>query len=147
LVHSGHPVRIRGEDYDKEGQGRCAACQVNTPTPRQNRYYQRTFCGKKLEIIFAAYRRTSKYLIVNIDTLEAIVAEAILSAPAQLCGVAETHRKLLNDKALCRDFRAKSLQLQSWNRQSKLLSIRSSSAGDKVRLETGALPPHEFVPN
>jgi hypothetical protein len=80
----------------------------------------------------------------RIDRLEPIEAEAILTAPAWLSGVSESHRTLLNDRALEAQHGEKVVELQSLEQAIEAAESAVDAARDEIRLELGYFDPHRF---
>jgi hypothetical protein len=76
--------------------------------------------------------------------MEPIVAEAILTAPAWLSGVSDSHRALLTDMALQAQHGAAIAELQELERAIEFAASAVETGRDEIRLETGVLDPAQF---
>jgi hypothetical protein len=85
-----------------------------------------------------------KYLVGNLDNLPPVVAEAILTAPPELSGIAETHRALLTEKALEAQHPGEVAQVSELQRAIEVAERAVEIARDEVRIEAGVMDPNEF---
>jgi hypothetical protein len=84
------------------------------------------------------------FITENIDLIDPIVAEAIVTAPSWLSGVSDSHRNLLTDKALTAQHGAEMAELQELERGIVVAESTVETGRDEVRLETGVFDPHQF---
>jgi hypothetical protein len=72
------------------------------------------------------------------------VAEAILTAPPELSGIAETHRALLTEKALEAQHPGEMAQVSELQHAIEIAERTVEIGRDEVRLEAGVMDPHKF---
>jgi hypothetical protein len=80
----------------------------------------------------------------NVERMDPVVAEAILTAPAWLSGVAESYRKQLTDKALQAQHGDAVTELQELERAIEVATSAVETGRDEVRIEAGVHDPHAF---
>jgi hypothetical protein len=85
-----------------------------------------------------------KYVVGNLDNLPPVVAEAILTAPPELSGIAETHRALLTEKALEAQHPGEMEQVSELQRAIEIAERAVEIGRDEVQIEAGVMDPHEF---
>jgi hypothetical protein len=85
-----------------------------------------------------------KYVVNNLDNLPPVVAEAILTAPPELSGVAETHRALLTEKVLEAQHPGEMTQVSDLQRAIEVAERAVEIGRDEVRIEAGVMDTHEF---
>jgi hypothetical protein len=80
----------------------------------------------------------------NPDTLDPITAEALVTAPASLTGISETHRHMLVDRALQAQHGDKIAELKELERAIEVAASAVEAARHEVRLESAVFDPHKF---
>jgi hypothetical protein len=80
----------------------------------------------------------------NIEKLDPVTAEAILTAPAWLSGVSNSHRQLLTDRALQAQHGEAVAELQELERAIEVATSAVEIGRDEVRIEAGVHDPHKF---
>ena len=80
----------------------------------------------------------------NPDALDPIEAAALVTAPASLTGISETHRKMLVDRALQAQHGDKLTELHQLERAIEVAESAVEAAREEVRLESGVFDPKTF---
>lgn len=85
-----------------------------------------------------------RFINENLERMEPIVAEAILTAPSWLSGVSDSHRNLLMEKALEAQFGDAVVEVQELERAIEVTTSAVETGRDEVRTEAGILDPQQF---
>ena len=80
----------------------------------------------------------------NPEALDPITAEALVTAPASLTGISQTHRQLLIDRALQAQYGDKIDELKELERAIEFAESAVETGRDEIRLEAGVFDPHRF---
>jgi hypothetical protein len=84
------------------------------------------------------------FVTANLESMEPLVAEAILTAPAWLSGVADSHRALLFDKALQSQFGDDMVKIQELERAIEVAESAVETGRDEIRLDAEVADPRKF---
>jgi hypothetical protein len=80
----------------------------------------------------------------NPEALDPITAEALVTAPASLTGISQTHRQLLIDRALQAQHGDKIAELKELERAIEFAESAVKTGRDEIRMEAGVFDPHKF---
>ena len=80
----------------------------------------------------------------NLDTLDPILAEALIAAPASLTGISKMHRQQLIDRALEAQHGNKIAELKELERAIEATESAVEAGRDEIRLESGVFDPRRF---
>jgi hypothetical protein len=84
------------------------------------------------------------FMSENVERMDPVVAEAILTAPAWLSGVAPSHRELLTDKALKAQHGDAIDQIRELERAIEVATSAVETGREAVRLDAGVIDAHQF---
>src|SRR5215831_18787231 len=99
---------------------------------------------RAIDRVAAMTQKQRDALTRNPDALDPITAEALVTAPASLTGISQTHRQELVDRALQAQHGDKIAELKELERAIEFAESAVEAGRDEIRMEAGVFDPHKF---